>query len=119
MYRSSIVSTLFLILSLKLPDKNVRYCSGQFQSFDGLDNRRELMLLFQRLGDPLPEVLKRDKRAEFLRRIVRMSNNGFAEKQVKIKPCDAVEAYFTFTAITGCLGVSIDRAAKMLEDAVR
>jgi hypothetical protein len=93
--------------------------TGQFSSFDGLDNRKELMILFQRLGDPLPEALKRNKRAEFLKRIVRLSGNGFAAKKVQIRPCDAVEAYFTFTAITGCLGVNIDKAAKMLEDAVR
>lgn len=97
----------------------MRYDSGQFQSFDGADNRKELWILFQRLGDPLPEVLKREKRAEFLKRLIRLSGNGFADKQVRIKPCDAVEAYFQFVAITGCLAVDINKAAKMLEEEVR
>jgi hypothetical protein len=97
----------------------MRYDSCQFGSFDGLDNRRELMVLFERLGDPLPEALKREKRAEFLRKMIRLSGNGFADKKATVRPCDAVEAYFQFVAITGCLQVDINRAAKMLEDELR
>jgi hypothetical protein len=91
----------------------------QFTSFDGRDNRRELMILFQKLGDHLPEVLAREKRAEFLRRLVKDSKNKFAERDVKITPCGPVEAYFAFTAITGVLGVNIDRAASKLERLVK
>jgi hypothetical protein len=87
----------------------VRYDSGQFQSFDGLDNRRELMVLFQRLGTD-------KRRVAFLKRLIAYSKNGFAAKMVQINPvCDPVTAYFTFVAITGCLGVNVDEAAKMLD----
>lgn len=86
--------------------------SFQFGSFDGKDNRRELMILFERLGSP-------EKRADFLQRLVRLSGNGFSDKMVKIVPCDPVTAYFTFTSITGVLGVDVNRAARMLEDEVR
>jgi len=91
----------------------------QFGSFDAKDNRRELMILLQRLGHHLPETLARERRAVFLRKVVRMSKNGFADKAVKIQPCDPVEAYWTLTMITGCLGVDIDRAARVLDDEVR
>ena len=97
----------------------MRYDSCQFGSFDGLDNRRELMILFQRLGENLPEQLAREKRAEFLRRLIKRSGNGFADKAASVKPCDPVEAYFAFNAITGVLGVNVDAAAKLLEDEVK
>jgi hypothetical protein len=97
----------------------MRYDSYQFGSFDGLDTRKELMILFQRLGEPLPEILKRERRAIFLRRLLNLSTTGFSGKLPQIKPCDPVEAYFTFVAITGCLGVDVNQAAKMLEAEVR
>ena len=77
------------------------------------------MILFQRLGQDLPEVLAKERRAEFLKKLIRFSKNGFADKMVTITPCDPVEAYFAFTAITGCLQVDVDLAARMLEEEVR
>lgn len=97
----------------------MRYDSGQFGSFDGRDNRRELMILFQKLGERLPRPLADERRADFLRKLVRLSGNGFASKMARITPCDPVAAYWMFGAITGCLGVSIDRAARLLDEEVR
>ncbi len=91
----------------------------QFGSFDGLDNRKTVALLFERMGHNLSDLQAREQRAAFLRRLVRLSGNGFAQQTVQITPCDAVEAYFAFTAITGCLGVDVDQAARMLEEEVR
>ena len=89
----------------------MRHESGQFGSFDGLDNRRELMILLQRL--PSDEA-----RTGFLKRIVRLSGNGFAGKQVKLGLCDPVQAYWALVNITGVLGVDINRAARILEEQV-
>ena len=97
----------------------MRYDSGQFGHFDGLDNRREIMILFQRLGDHLPAPLANERRAVFLRRLCSRSTNGFSDKAVAITPLDAVQAYQMFVQITGVLGVDINWAARMLEKAVK
>ena len=96
----------------------MRYDSGQFGSFDGKDNRRELMVLFQRLGRDLPAPMANERRAQFLRRLCSRSTNGFSDKAIAITPVDAVQAYQMFVQITGVLGVDIDHAARMLEKAV-
>ena len=95
------------------------YDRDQFGSFDGPDNRRELMILMQRLGDRLPDAQARERRASFLRRIVKMSGNGFADKAVKITPCDAVQAYWILVNVCGCLSVDINAAAKLLDETVK
>ena len=89
---------------------------SQFGSFDGKDNRREILILFQRFGDG--EFANR-KRAIFLQSLIRDSKNGFADKMCRMEPCDATAAYFAFVHITGVLGVNIDKAAAKLEQAVR
>ncbi len=35
-----------------------------------------------------------------------------------VTPCTAAEAYHLFVAITGCLGVQVDEAARLLERVV-
>jgi hypothetical protein len=97
----------------------MRYDSGQFGSFDGRDNRKELMNLFVRLGEHLPEQQARQRRAQFLQRLISRSTKGFADLPRAIEPCSAVEAYHLFVAITGCLHVPIDEAARLLERTVR
>jgi hypothetical protein len=89
--------------------------SGQFGSFDGLDNRREILILFQRLGEGLPTLEADKKRARWLQNLIKSSGNGFAMSMTKIEPCDCVAAYFAFVAITGCLGVDINEAARRLD----
>ena len=91
--------------------------TAQFSSFDGLDNRRELMILFQKLGQHLPKFQADERRAMFLRALVK--RYGSPWKYVAITPCDPVAAYWMFTAITGCLEVPIDAAARLLDEEVR
>ena len=97
----------------------MRYDSGQFGSFDGLDNRRTVMDLFARLGSNRPEQEARAMRAAFLQGLIDHSLNGFARLPRRVDPCSAVEAYHLFTAITGCLAVPVDQAARLLEETVR
>lgn len=94
---------------------------AQFGAFDGLDNRRTVMDLFQRLGGNEPEHLKRARRAGFLTGLISLSDNGFGGllSATRITPCSAGEAYFLFVAICGVLGVPIEEAAKLLEEVVR
>ena len=89
------------------------------KSFDGLDNRKAVMELFQRLGERYPEELAMRKRAEFLRGLLGMSTNGFKGKPMVVDDCSAIDAYLLFIAITNALGVSIERAAMRLENYVR
>ena len=91
----------------------------QFGTYDTLEDRRTIMQLLVRLGDGLPEQLGNKRRARFLQSLIGGSDNGFAEKELKVTPCDAVRAYHLFVAITGCLGVDIDVAAQRLETMIR
>lgn len=96
----------------------MRYDSCQFQSFDGLDNRRELMILLQRLGQHLPEPLANERRAQWLESLMAHSQGALNSKPIKLpfpERCDPVRAYQIIVAITGVLGVPIDKAARMLD----
>lgn len=95
--------------------------TGQFGSFDGLDNRRELMILMQRLGSKYPAPLDRECRARFLKGLIPHSVSALAAAPLEVDPdrCDPVGAYFLFGAITGALSVPIDEAARLLDEAVR
>lgn len=97
----------------------MRYDTGQFGAFDGLDNRKSIMHLFVLMGKNLPESRARARRAAFLRSLVSTSQSGFARALPQITPCSPAEAYALFVAITGVLGVDITRAARQLEEAVR
>lgn len=93
---------------------------GQFGSFDGLDNRRAVMELFVRMGDGLDEYSAARRRATFLQSLIRGSTSGFSRTPgFSVSPCSAVDAYLLFVAITGCLDVPVERAAKLLEAEVR
>jgi len=101
-----------------------RVVTGSFGSFDGLDNRRELMELFARLGDGVPEAEGARRRQQFLQALVNDSTTGFSDKVARVSPCSAVEAYLLFLAITSGgsrngLGVGIDGAAARLQALVR
>ncbi|MBX9682124.1 MAG: hypothetical protein K2X38_25480 [Gemmataceae bacterium] len=93
--------------------------TGQFGSFDGRDNRRELMILMQKLGEKSPDPKKH--RAAFLQGLIPHSVSALAAAPLIVNPdkCDPVGAYFLFGAITGCLDVPIEAAAKLLDEAVR
>jgi len=86
---------------------------SEIDTFDGLDNRREVMLLLERLGTD-------ERRAEFLESLVPRSLNGFAGAPMRVAGnCDAVAAYFMLVGITNELGVPINDAARQLEGIVR
>lgn len=85
----------------------------ELDTFDGRDNRKEIMSLLQKLGSD-------EKRASFLSSLTTRSQNGFANSQVQVvNHCDVVTAYFMFVSICNELGVSINEAARLLERQVR
>jgi len=95
------------------------YDSGQFAPFDALDNRRELMILFQRLGKHLPAPLADQRRTEWLLGLIRRVEGPWQNHPFETGPCCAVEAYRLCVAICGVLGISIDVAARLLDETVR
>ena len=97
----------------------MRYDSGQFGAFDGLDNRRTIMDLFVRMGHGVPEQIGSARRRGFLQGLMVLGSGFWQNAPVEVTPCSAAEAYMLFVAITGCFGVPIEDAAKLLEDVVR
>ncbi len=81
----------------------------ELETFDGLDNRREIMILLERLGTD-------QRRAKFLESLIPNSLKGFAGCPMKVfGPCNAVTAYYMLVGVTNELGVSINCAARRLE----
>ena len=84
----------------------------ELESFDGLDNRREIMILLQRLGSD-------NRRARFLESLIPASAKGFAGCPMTVNgPCDPVTAYYMLVGVTNELGVSINWAARRLDRVV-
>lgn len=82
---------------------------ADLKSFDGLDNRREMMILLERLGSD-------ERRSKFIESLVPWSRLGFAGCPVKVRgPCDPVAAYFLLVSTCNELGVSINDAMCRLE----
>ena len=80
----------------------------ELESFDGLDNRREILILLQRLGND-------KRRARFLESLIPRSIR-FAGCPITVKgSCDPVTAYYMLIGVTNELGVSINEAARLLE----
>lgn len=90
---------------------------SQFGSFDGKDNRKEIMYLMGQIGYDLPDEIARMKRAKFLQSLIPHSITSMAAQPLIVNPdeCSITGAYQLFVAITGVLGVPIDQAAGMLE----
>jgi hypothetical protein len=86
---------------------------SELESFDGRDNRKELMILLQKLGS--------DKaRARFLESLIPASLKGFAGCPMKVQGvCDPCRAYFMLVGICNELGVPINEAARRLDKVVR
>lgn len=86
---------------------------SELETFDGLDNRREVMILLDRLGS--------DKyRARFLESLIPNSVKGFANCPMKVRgPCDPVMAYYMLVGICNELGVSINKAAGLLDETIK
>ena len=82
------------------------------QTFDGLDNRKEVIILLQRLGC--------DKaRARVIESLIPSSLKGFKDAPMKVNgDCDPVTAYFMMVGVCNELGVDINVAAQLLEKRV-
>lgn len=86
---------------------------SELEVFDGRDNRREIMILLQRLGSDAA-------RARFLEGLIPLSLKGFAECPMKVRGnCSPVSAYYMMVGICNELGVSINKAAAKLEKVVK
>lgn len=86
---------------------------SELESFDGLDNRREIMVMLQRLGSD-------HRRAVFIQSLIPLSLKGFAGSPVSVTgACDPVAAYFMFVSVCNEIGVSVNDAARRLEMEVR
>lgn len=84
----------------------------ELQTFDGLDNRKEIMILLQRLDTD-------KRRAQFIESLIPYSLKGFAGYPMKVKGnCDPVTAYFMLVGVCNELGVSINEMARRLDCAV-
>lgn len=82
---------------------------GELEVFDGLDNRREIMILLFRLGSDA-------RRARFLESLIPSSLKGFAAAPMRVTGnCDPSAAYFMMVGTCNELGVSINYAAQRLE----
>jgi hypothetical protein len=86
---------------------------SELDTFDGLDNRKEIMILLQRLGGD-------KRRAKFLESLIPSSMKGFAGCPVKVQgSCDPVTAYYMLVSVCNELGVSINTAAAKLDRVVK
>lgn len=85
----------------------------ELEYFDGLDNRKHIIQMLERLGS-------NERRAKFLESLIPHSLKGFAEAPMKVQGnSDAVGAYFMLVGICNELGVSINYAAQKLEKVIR
>ena len=81
----------------------------ELETFDGLDNRREIMILLQRLGSDR-------RRARFLESLIPSSLKGFAGCPMTVRgACDPVAAYYMLVGVCNELGVPINEAARKLD----
>ena len=91
--------------------------SAQFDTFDNVADRREMVILFQRLGCDMPEPQARAVRARWLESLIVDSISGLSAAPLSINPdaCHPVGAYYLFVQIVGVLGVPIQEAARALD----
>lgn len=83
--------------------------NSQLDTFDGLDNRKEVMILLQRLGSDR-------RRADFLESLIPASVNGFAAAPLRVAgACDPVAAYYMLVGVCNELGVPVNEAARRLD----
>lgn len=91
----------------------------QFGTFDTLGDRKELVILFEKLGEGLPEPQAMKVRAKFLESLIPLSVGTLSGAPWQVTPCSATEAYLLFVQITGVLEVPIATAAKILDATVK
>lgn len=86
---------------------------SEIETFDGKDNRKEVMYLLMRLGSDA-------RRKAFIEGLIPLSLKGFADCPMKVRgQCDPVSAYYMLVGVCNELGVSINEAARGLEAEVR
>lgn len=86
---------------------------SDLETFDGRDNRREIMILLEHLGSDR-------RRALFLESLIPHSLKGFKSCPMKVHGhCDSTRAYFMLVGVCNELGVSINIAARKLEAEVK
>ena len=90
----------------------------QFDTFDTLDDRREIVILFERLGEGAANP--NQVRAYFLRMMMLLSCNGFHEQvpAIDVSQCHPTGAYMTFVHLVGVLMIPMSNAVKILEECV-
>ena len=93
--------------------------AGQFGTMDTLGDRKEVMGLCKRIGRGLPDQQAAEARARVLADLVKQSTTCFGDKKILVSPCSPVDAYLLWGAITGCLGVPAEQAARTLEAVAR
>lgn len=88
--------------------------SVQFDTFDTVEDRRELVILFQKLGakSPYPDAA----RAKWLEDLITADTKW--RPTIDPVSCHPVGAYSLFVQIVGVLGVPIREAAIKLQRAV-
>ena len=93
----------------------------QFDTFDNVEDRRELVILFQKLGEGLPEAMANEVRAKFIEDLIPQSVSGLADAPLKADPkqCHPSGAYMLFVQVVGVLGVPIREAARKLDGVVK
>lgn len=85
----------------------------ELEYFDGLDNRKHIIQMLERLGSD-------QRRATFLESLIPHSLKGFAGAPMNVRGrSDAVGSYFMLVGICNELGVSINYAAQRLEKVVK
>lgn len=89
--------------------------SIQFDTFDTLEDRREIVILFQRLGagSPTPDLA----RARWLESLIQEDTAW--RPVIDPASCHPVGAYMLFIQIVGVLGVPIREAVASLERSIR
>lgn len=89
----------------------------QFDTFDTLEDRREIYYLFEQLGKGLPSDQAAWWRGKFLEMLSAIGEG--AMEGWTVTPCTAQEAYDLFWKIVGVLGVPTSEAARLLTECVR
>ena len=90
----------------------------QFDTFDNLQDRKELVILFEKLGEGLPDAMQWAVRAKWLESLIPSSVSGLATAPMKVNPesCrTGALTYILFAQIVGVLGVPIRDAARLLD----
>lgn len=86
---------------------------SELSTFDGKDNRKEIMKMLFQLPDD-------SKRAKFLQSLIPHSLNGFANKPLEVTGnCSPIAAYYMMVGMCNELGVNINYAASRLEKEVK